>query len=178
MSPSPLAKWPNVPACYEWLSLDARGVWRLQGERVTHQGLIDFLNNNYGAEPSGCWFVQNGPQRVYVDLACTPWIFRCEGDAFVSHTGRPAGEVRALYLDGEGRLLVDSELGVGLLDDRDLAPWLEACRDSDGLTITEAAFVRLLDGEPADILWGHLPLCPLLAVDLEKHFNFVASPRP
>ena len=28
-----LAKWPDVPACYEWLALDRRGQWRLQGER-------------------------------------------------------------------------------------------------------------------------------------------------
>ena len=83
--------WPKTPACYEWLSLDRRGNWRLQGERVTHRGLIDFLNKQYASDESGCWFVQNGPQRVYVDLACTPWIFRREGEAFVSHTGQPAG---------------------------------------------------------------------------------------
>ena len=31
---SAIARWPNVPACHEWLSLDRRGDWRLQGERV------------------------------------------------------------------------------------------------------------------------------------------------
>ncbi|MEG1326098.1 MAG: DUF2946 family protein, partial [Janthinobacterium sp.] len=25
-----LAKWPNVPHCYGWLGLDARGHWRMR----------------------------------------------------------------------------------------------------------------------------------------------------
>ena len=72
---SAIARWPNVPACYDWLSLDRRGDWRLQGERVTHRGLIEFMNRQYGSDETGRWFVQNGPQRVYVELAATPWIF-------------------------------------------------------------------------------------------------------
>src|SRR5512133_559363 len=95
-------KWPDVPACYEWLSLDRRGNWRLQGERVSHAGLIDFLNRHYSSDDAGNWFVQNGPQRVYVDLAATPWIYRLDGDKLSTHTGQPAGELRALYLDGDG----------------------------------------------------------------------------
>ena len=86
---SAIAKWPNVPACYEWLSLDRRGDWRLQGERVTHRGLIDFLNKQYASDESGRWFVQNGPQRVFVALACTPWVFRKQEHRFIAHTGEP-----------------------------------------------------------------------------------------
>ena len=80
---SAIAKWPNVPACYDWLSLDRRGDWRLQGERVMHSGLINFINRQYGCDESGCWFLQNGPQRVFVNLAYTPWVFRRDGDGFV-----------------------------------------------------------------------------------------------
>ena len=29
-----MAKWPNVPAVYGWLTLDRRGNWLLQGERI------------------------------------------------------------------------------------------------------------------------------------------------
>eukprot|EP00825_Cyclidium_porcatum_P002385 TRINITY_DN1109_c0_g1_i5.p1 TRINITY_DN1109_c0_g1~~TRINITY_DN1109_c0_g1_i5.p1 ORF type:complete len:172 (-),score=22.96 TRINITY_DN1109_c0_g1_i5:82-597(-) len=115
---SAIAKWPNVPACYDWLSLDRRGDWRLQGERVTHSGLIQFINRQYGRDESGCWFLQNGPQRVFVALAYTPWIFRRETAGFVSHTGAPTGLLKAVYLDEGGYLLLDSELGIGLLDDR------------------------------------------------------------
>ncbi len=87
-----IAKWPDVPACYGWLSLDRRGDWRLQGERVTHRGLIDFINRQYAGDETGCWFLQNGPQRVFVSLAATPWIFRNDGDRLASHTGQPADE--------------------------------------------------------------------------------------
>ena len=99
---SAIAKWPNVPACYEWLSLDRRGDWRLQGERVSHRGLIDFMNRQYGVDERGAWFVQNGPQRVFVDLAATPWVFRRQGDEFFAHTGQPVGEIRQLFIDESG----------------------------------------------------------------------------
>ena len=29
-----LAKWPNVPDCYGWLGLDARGHWYLRDDAV------------------------------------------------------------------------------------------------------------------------------------------------
>ena len=29
-----MAKWPNVPACYGWLGLDARGQWYMRDERT------------------------------------------------------------------------------------------------------------------------------------------------
>ncbi len=174
---SAIAKWPNVPACYEWLSLDRRGDWRLQGERVTHRGLIEFMNRQYGSDEAGRWFVQNGPQRVFVDLAGTPWIYRREGQGFNTHTGLPAGAVTALYLDPEGNLLLAAEPGIGLLDDRDLAALLDECRDADDQACDESAFTSLLDGQPAPVFWQKIPLQPISAVDLEKRFNFIARPR-
>jgi hypothetical protein len=65
---SAMLRWPNVPACYGWLSLDRRGRWRLRGEAVTHAGLKDFLNRQYAHDEDGNYFVQNGPQRVFVEL--------------------------------------------------------------------------------------------------------------
>ena len=174
---SAIAKWPNVPACYEWLSLDRRGDWRLQGERVTHRGLIDFLNKQYASDESGRWFVQNGPQRVYVDLACTPWIFRREGEAFVSHTGQPAGALQAVYLDDAGNILLETDLGIGLLDDRDLAAFLAECQSRNGTPIDDDALLGLMSGHPqSPIFWQSLPLQRIVAVDLPKRFNF--TPRP
>ena len=34
-----LAKWPNVPDCYGWLGLDARGHWYLRDDAVQAAGL-------------------------------------------------------------------------------------------------------------------------------------------
>ena len=72
-----LIKWPNVPHCYGWLGLDARGRWYLRddavqaqgafpnskGELIEHQKLIAFIERNYEADAQGQWFFQNGPQR-------------------------------------------------------------------------------------------------------------------
>jgi len=170
---SAIAKWPNVPACYDWLSLDRRGDWRLQGERVTHRGLIELMNRQYGSDESGRWFVQNGPQRVFVKLAYTPWVFRRAGEAFFSHTGQAAGDLKAVYLDDQGSILLDSELGIGLLDDRDLPGFLAECRPND-----EASLLALMESGNGDIFWQELPLQAITTVDAEKRFKFESDPRP
>ena len=33
-----MAKWPNVPDCYGWLGLDARGHWHLRDAAVQAAG--------------------------------------------------------------------------------------------------------------------------------------------
>ena len=174
---SAIAKWPNVPACYDWLSLDRRGDWRLQGERVTHSGLIQFINRQYGCDESGCWFLQNGPQRVFVALAYTPWVFRRDGESFVSHTGAPAGELKAIHLDEEGNLLLETALGIGLLDDRDLAQFLACCHDSNARPASDSAFFALMNGNPAPVCWQNLPIRPIVAVNVPKRFNFQPLPQ-
>jgi len=174
---SAVAKWPNVPACYDWLSLDRRGDWRLQGERITHGGLIAFINRQYGCDESGCWFLQNGPQRVFVALACTPWVFRRHGDGFVSHTGQPAGRLDAIYLDDEGSILLESELGIGLLDDRDLAQFLAECSTANGQPADEQAFARLMETGKGDVRWHQMPLQMTSAADLPARFGFNPSPK-
>jgi len=175
---SAIAKWPNVPACYDWLSLDRRGDWRLQGERVTHSGLIAFINRQYGCDESGCWFLQNGPQRVFVRLAYTPWIFRRHGETLTSHTGAAAGQVKAVYLDEEGSLLLDTELGIGLLDDRDLAGFFAECHDGNGQPASDEALVRLMESGVGQLAWQNLPLQSIAAVDVPKRFNFNPDPKP
>ncbi|WP_371325111.1 DUF2946 family protein [Dechloromonas sp. ZY10] len=187
MNAEMLTKWPDVPACYEWLALDRRGQWRLRGERVTHGGLIAFLNHHYEADADGCWRVLNGPQRVYVDLALTPWVYRREGEDFVTHTGLPAGPVAAVYLTAAGEVLLAADPGIGLLDDRDLPALLAACRNASGGEPPAEVWEQLLaTAETAagleagsGIFWGDLPLQLLPATcDLGVHFGFCARPRP
>jgi hypothetical protein len=177
---SGIARWPNVPACYEWLSLDRRGDWRLQGERVTHRGLIEFMNRQYTRDADGNWFVQNGPQRVFVDLAYTPWIFRREGGTLLTHTGQSAGAVHAAYLDSEGSILLEAEAGIGLLDDRDLPAFLGECRDPhSGDAAEDTTLLELMAGGMADPpVWRGLPLQPVLPSAVADRFGFVPHPRP
>lgn len=129
-----MAKWPNVPHCYGWLGLDARGNWYMRDDRVQAQGpfpaskgsllkhdkLIEFIHRNYAADAQGQWYFQNGPQRVYVELEATPWIWRLQPEGGVlSHTGTPA-RVQGSLLDEAGRLYLVTDLGVGLVHSADM----------------------------------------------------------
>lgn len=130
-----IAKWPNVPACYGWLGLDARGQWYLRddgvqaqggfaaarGARLEHAKLIEFIHRNYEADGTGCWFFQNGPQRVYVELEATPLIWRLGADGEpVAHTGRAAGRVDECLVDEVGRVYLACSAGLGLVHSLDV----------------------------------------------------------
>lgn len=133
-----LKKWPNVPACYGWLALDARGDWymrddrvqaagpfpQVKGSRIDHEKLREFIERNYEHDERGDWYFQNGPQRVYVELEVAPWIWRLsarrDGAPQVhSHTGREARADLAL-VDESGRLYVAADLGLGIVHTLDM----------------------------------------------------------
>ena len=122
-----MAKWPDVPDVYGWLSLDRRGNWLLKGERIGNQALRDFISRNYTADARGCWYFQNGPQRVFVALAYTPLVLHFEGDALFDHCARPFQPEQS-FLDEEGSVLIAGRPGIGLLDDRDLAGYEDRAR--------------------------------------------------
>ncbi|NMG72458.1 DUF2946 family protein [Parazoarcus communis] len=158
---APLAQtaWPDVPDCHGWLSLDRRGGWRLKGELVRHEGLIRFINANYGPDGCGRWRVQNGPQQVFVDLEYTPWVWRLgEGGDLLAHTGQAAGPVEAVWVDDEGSVLLLAGPGIGVLDDRDLAAFLDECVGADGAPADEALFACLMEGKTAAAYWRGCPL--------------------
>ena len=130
-----IAKWPNVPACYGWLGLDARGNWYLRDEAtqahggfpavrgilLEHEGLIAFIHRNYEADAQGRWFFQNGPQRVYVELEAAPLIWRWQpGGEPVAHTGLAAGAVRECLVDEAGRVYLACDGGLGLVHSLDV----------------------------------------------------------
>ncbi len=129
-----LAKWPNVPHCYGWLGLDARGDWYMRDDRVQaagpfplskgsllrHDKLLAFIQRNYDHDDAGQWFFQNGPQRVYVELQAAPWVFRLElGGQVMSQTGHPASVLGCL-VDEAGLLFLETDLGLGLVHTLDM----------------------------------------------------------
>ena len=163
-----LAKWPNVPDCYGWLGLDARGHWYLRdtatqasgpfaqakGQKLAHEKLIAFIGRNYAVDGRGCWFFQNGPQRVYVELEATPFIYRISGDGVVrTQTGQEVAPERCL-LDEEGRVYLVSTLGVGLVHSLDVPVFAQALEQGRW---------------PAPI--------DVNAADLPGHYGFVLSPE-
>lgn len=177
-STAPHPRWPQVPACYGWLSLDRRGQWRLQGEPVSHIGLKEFIARHYGPDDAGCWLVENGPQRVFVALEYTPWIWHRQGDGSLrAHTGVEAAQPQAIFLDEEGSFLIQTPLGIGLVDDRDLPALAAECTDPAGHPLPDAAWEQRLAGEPVPIHWHQLPLQPLARRDVSRRFAFNPNPQ-
>ena len=134
-----MAKWPNVPDCYGWLGLDARGNWYMRddpaqacgafasgqpgakGSMLKHEKLIEFIQRNYAQNDAGQWYFQNGPQRVFVELEATPWIWRVEGDFSVqAHDGQSV-TVRRCVVDERGWLYLQTTSGFGLVHTQDVA---------------------------------------------------------
>lgn len=129
-----LAKWPNVPHCFGWLGLDARGNWYMRDDRtqamgpfatargsiLRHEKLIDFIQRNYEHDDAGQWFFQNGPQRVYVELEATPRVWRVGEDFSVTAPTGEAVEPTACLLDENGKLYFASPIGLGLVHTQDV----------------------------------------------------------
>jgi hypothetical protein len=155
-----LLKWPNVPHCHGWLALDARGDWymrddrtqaagpfpQVKGSRIQHAKLLAFILRNYACDADGAWFFQNGPQRVYVQLEATPFVWRVadEGhnvtvsvqNADLLREGLAPGEVApalcgpvpvlSSWLDEPGHLYLHTPFGLGLVHTLDMGAAAEA----------------------------------------------------
>ena len=163
-----MAKWPHVPDCYGWLGLSARGQWYMRddraqaagafaagdaqarGSQLQHEKLIEFIERNYMADTQGRWYFQNGPQRVFVELEVTPFIWRVNSDfSVIAHTGTSA-QVQTCMEDENGCVYFMTDLGFGLVHTQDVVlvaeavqagVWqLEAC-ESQNLS-SRFAFVR------------------------------------
>ncbi|RTL27482.1 MAG: DUF2946 family protein [Burkholderiales bacterium] len=159
-----LKKWPNVPDCYGWLALDARGDWymrdeptqaagpfpQVKGSRITHVKLQEFIHRNYEHDDRGAWFFQNGPQRVYLQLEAAPMVMgvRKERDGpqarftVETHTGLPVQEVKACWLDDQGRLFLDTDRGFGVVRSLDMDAAADAV-EAGVWTPQEMAFAEM-----------------------------------
>ena len=186
-----MAKWPNVPAVYGWLALDRRGQWSIKGEAgveaIGNRKLIEFIGRNYTHDDAGCWYFQNGPQRVYVDLAYTPQVYRIARAhplAFETHTGVASVALQAAYMDEAGDLLLVAEHGPGLLLDRDLPRALEALVYADGHALEEERLLALIEegDDAADVYFktgaASLPLNLIQSAEAPARLGYVRAPRP
>src|SRR5438094_274222 len=187
-----MTKWPNVPHCYGWLALDARGAWRMRdeaaqragapGDRLNNAALVGFINRNYAADERGCWYFQNGPQRVYVNLEAAPFVARTDPAlGLVLHTGEPLGPPDEAYLLESGALLLraNTRARVAQLDDRDLAQLLPSM-ELDGKPVRDEDLLAWLEGSAGKLAlrWQdrRIGIQRLTEGDAPQRFGFVRRP--
>lgn len=200
-----LKKWPNVPHCHGWLALDARGRWRMRdqhaqdhdlpGDTIMHTALIGFIQRNVDCDAQGRWYFQNGPQRVYIDLALTPYIAHTDPvHGFALHTGAPITDIDRAWLSETGCLLFGFTDGngkktVAALDDRDLAQCLPSLR-MDGAPLNDEDDMQLMNwmektahGRIADSALAlryrerNIPVSHIVQAEIAEYFGFVPRPR-
>ncbi len=181
-----LARWPDVPALFGWLGLDRRGRWLIRGEVISRPQIVETISRNYAADAYGRWYFQNGPQRGYVRLERAPLLLRApaQGDALTAHTEAVVREVSAAWLDEEGGLLLQTDLGPGALADADLDWALQRLETEHG-AVDEAqlgaALVLPSGAETALRLrlgCAVLPLCRLDQAEAPARLGFVRDPQP
>jgi hypothetical protein len=189
-----MAKWPNVPHCYGWLALDARGNWRMRdeaaqradapGDKLSNSALVGFINRNYQSDERGCWYFQNGPQRVYVNLEAAPFIARTDPQqGLLLQTGAAPGAIDAVFMLDSGAIVMRAGEVLAQLDDRDVAQWLQRMT-LDSVPLADApaddALLRWLDGGAGKLAlaWQERTLdVERLAADaLPRRFGFIRRP--
>ncbi len=187
-----MAKWPNVPDCYGWLGLDARGAWRMRDERAQHlnlagdkvkqAALLGFINRNYGADEQGRWYFQNGPQRVYLNLEATPYIARTDPQlGLVVQTGEAFGVPQRAFMTEAGALILQGGGKVAQVDDRDVAQLMESL-ELDGRLASDDALMVWLEGGAGTLVLRvdgkAAPVERIAAADVPTYFGFIRLPGP
>jgi hypothetical protein len=185
-----MAKWPNVPHCYGWLALDARGTWRMRdeaaqrddapGDKLTNTALVGFINRNYLSDERGCWYFQNGPQRVYVNLEATPFIARTDPQqGLLLQTGQALGAIDQAFMTEAGAILVRAGEVLAQIDDRDVAHMLQMMT-LDGRPLADDALMGWLErgaGKLALRWQGHdVAVERLTAAEVPQRFGYVQRP--
>ena len=186
-----MAKWPNVPAVYGWLALDRRGNWLLKRETIGNDPLKAFISRNYQHDDAGHWYFQNGPQRVFVDLDYTPFVYRVTSDrhaslALATHIGDGVNTLHGAWIDEHGAILLHTDQGIGVVHDQDIDPLLMAAMiDANGNVIEEEAFdelAELIERQQPIPLWlkfrdSNIKFEPIHAAGVPQRFGFVAHPE-
>jgi hypothetical protein len=189
-----MQKWPNVPNVFGWLKLDRRGNWLVKSrqtregepvfERIANDAVVEFIGRNFGHDAKGRWFFQNGPQRVFVTLEYTPLVYRlgADGESIEAHTGAVPAQVRAAWVDDAGMLVLETDLGPGVVLDRDLPALLDRVV-TDGGPASEETLQLLTGGADIpplalELKARRVPLGSILAGEVPARFGFDPDPRP
>lgn len=183
-----MAKWPDVPAVFGWLSLDRRGYWRIKGQKVTNAKTVAFMNRNYLGDAIGRYYFQNGPQQVFVELDFAPYILVPQnGGGWLTHTAQKIQQAAYAWVDEDGNMGIMSDFGFGLIHDQAiLYASSQFCNDAgkelDEATL-ETTLTQLTAGQTCEdvrMRFGdqYLPVKSLRSSELEGWGQFVRVPKP
>lgn len=164
---------------------------QLPGQVINHNALNEFISRNYASDTSGRFFFQNGPQRVFITLAATPWIARIipseQGLQLVTQCQteiKPSAALsdehgniyivglvkKAVYKDlNANQFEVENCIGVALLHDHDLDQFSELAK------LREEACSFGGSWNWQGVL---LPLDPIHSQELSKRFGYTQKPEP
>lgn len=162
---------------------------KLPGQVITHTALNEFISRNYACDSLGRYFFQNGPQRVFVTLAATPWVVRItpsesglelltQCKTVIEANGAFSDEGGKIYILGKVKQLTCKEKNaeqfctedcetVALLHDHDLDHFSRLA------TLHEEAC-----SFGGSWLWQgkQLPLDPIYSEELATRFDFITKP--
>lgn len=195
-----MKKWPNVPAAYGWLSLNARGLWRFhhhgdfaadpEGDTIENQQLIEFFNRNYETTDNGAWYIQNGPQKAFVNLPYAPFILFYDNAQQIlsTHHGHVVSIVKHWYFSDDGRIFAQTDVGPAMLTARDASSFINDAKRLDGSDVvsrelnehdiedlvTGASFELCLSTAKVDLI---APCSYLESNKAEEILGFVKQPK-
>jgi hypothetical protein len=150
------------------------------GDKLTNAALVGFIARNYLSDERGCWYFQNGPQRVYINLETTPFIARTDpAHGLVLHTGQPLGAPDDAFMTEAGGIVLRAGQTVAQVDDRDAAQLLQAF-ELEGRPAAIEDVMAWLEGGAGDLAlrWqGRSIAVGRLAADgMPGRFGFVRRP--
>ena len=105
-------------------------------------------------------------------------------ERLVTHTGKSIETLTAVWLDDQGSLLMMSEFGIGVVDDRDLDMLTDHLQHADGSTRAERLEQAIADTQAGiagelRFRWGEriLPVESIQRALVADRFGFDPDPR-
>ena len=106
---------------------------------------------------------QNGPQRVYVELESTPWVWRLDANFTPTAQTGQSTQVLSCLVDENGKVYLHTPLGLGLVHTLDVAAVAQAIEQ--GLWQSQDCWVKDL---PAQFGYVMSPQAGASAADIKK----------
>jgi hypothetical protein len=102
-----------------------------------------------------------------------------EAGGLAAHTGAAARELRGAWLDEHGALLLATDLGPGVLTDRDLGDVAEAFADAAGTRVEDDPLAHARRGDLRLALAGmNVAVGAVQSAAVPRTFGFDAAPAP